>query len=208
MSPTASPAFVNRALWGFSLVFVAMGIAPLDRKTWLAENLLVVLLIGLLWYKRRRPELSRGAWWAMMLFLIIHQAGTHYSYPEVPYNLWLMNIFNLNLDGLMGWQRNQFDHFAHLSYGLLMILPLWEITKKMGLTPGYISFIAWNLIISSSAVYELLEWIGGAYLGNNQTGLVGSQNDFWDAQKDVALAGLGAGLTLLTMKYMKWDRST
>ncbi len=208
MIQVASPTFAHRALWGFSLFFVALGIAPFDRKTWLAENLLVMLLIACLWCKRSRPELSYRGWWALILFLIIHQAGAHYTYPQVPYNQWLRNGIGFDLDGVMGWQRNQFDRFTHLSYGLLLILPMWEVTKKLGVTRGYVSFIAWNLIMSTSAIYELMEWIGGAYLGNNKSGFVGSQNDFWDAQKDMALAGFGAGLTLMFIRYFKWDEST
>jgi putative membrane protein len=62
--------------------------------------------------------------------------------------------------------------------------------------PRYVSLIAWNLIMSTSAVYELMEWFGGAYLSDHGADVVGAQDDFWDAQKDMALAAVGAMLTL------------
>ena len=53
-------------------------------------------------------------------------------------------------------------------------------------------------MLSTSAVYELVEWIGGAFLGNDTANaFVGAQNDPWDSQKDMAVAVVGALTTLL-----------
>ena len=47
-------------------------------------------------------------------------------------------------------------------------------------------------------VYELVEWFGGAFLGNDTANaFVGAQNDPWDSQKDMAVAVVGAFATLL-----------
>jgi putative membrane protein len=160
----------------------------------------VLLVVAALWCKRTRPALSRSAWCATLLFLFIHQVGAHYTYPDVPYNAWLLNVFSLDLNGLMGWERNQYDRFVHLTYGLLLSVPIRELSQQMGMNPRYVSLIAWNLIMSTSAVYELMEWLGGAYLSDHGADVVGAQDDFWDAQKDMALAGVGAMLTLGCMK--------
>jgi len=196
MTQAVSASFAHRALLGFSLTFVALGIAPVDRQSWFVENIMVLLVVAALWCKRTRPALSRSAWCATLLFLFIHQVGAHYTYPEVPYNAWLLNVFSLDLNGLMGWERNQYDRFVHLTYGLLLSVPIRELSQQMGMNPRYVSLIAWNLIMSTSAVYELMEWFGGAYLGDHGADVVGAQDDFWDAQKDMALAGVGAMLTL------------
>ena len=48
------------------------------------------------------------------------------------------------------------------------------------------------------AIYELVEWVGGAYLGDaTAKAFVGAQNDPWDSQKDMALAVAGAFVSLL-----------
>jgi len=49
------------------------------------------------------------------------------------------------------------------------------------------------IIMSISHVYELIEW-GAAEIFGGELGAayVGSQGDEWDAQKDMALATLGA----------------
>jgi putative membrane protein len=200
MTRAVSDSFAHRALLGFSLTFVALGIAPVDRQSWFVENIMVLLVVAALWCKDSRPALSLSAWSATLLFLFIHQIGAHYTYPDVPYNAWLLNVFSLDLNGLMGWERNQYDRFVHLTYGLLLSVPIRELSQQMGVKPRYVAFIAWNLVMSTSAVYELMEWLGGAYLSDHGADVVGAQDDFWDAQKDMALAGLGAMLTLGCMK--------
>jgi putative membrane protein len=200
MTRAVSDSFAHRALLGLSLTFVALGIAPVDRQSWFVENIMVLLVVAALWCKRSRPALSRSAWCATLLFLLIHQIGAHYTYPDVPYNTWLLNVFSLDLNGLMGWERNHYDRFVHLAYGLLLSVPIRELSQQMGVKPRYVAFIAWNLVMSTSAVYELMEWLGGAYLSDHGADVVGAQDDFWDAQKDMALAGVGAMLTLACMK--------
>ncbi|UZE15338.1 DUF2238 domain-containing protein [Pseudomonas sp. B21-054] len=41
---------------------------------------------------------------------------------------------------------------------------------------GY--FLTWNLILSSSAIYEIIQWLGGAYLAvDTAKAFVGAQQD-------------------------------
>jgi putative membrane protein len=200
MSHAVDASFAHRALLGFSLSFVALGIAPVDRQSWFVENIMVLLVVGALWCKRTRPALSRSAWCATLVFLLIHQVGAHYTYPQVPYNAWLLNVLNFDLNRLMGWERNQYDRFVHLSYGLLMSVGIRELSQQMGVKPRYVAIIAWNLVMSTSALYELMEWLGGAYLSDHGADVVGAQDDFWDAQKDMAIAGVGSIVTLACMK--------
>lgn len=53
-------------------------------------------------------------------------------------------------------------------------------------------FFSFNLVLSTSALYELAEWSAAITIGGNVgTAYLGSQGDIWDAQTDIALAGLG-----------------
>jgi putative membrane protein len=88
---------------------------------------------------------------------------------------------------------------VHFSYGLLLAYPVREALLRVIPARGFTGyFLAWNLILSSSALYELIEWIGGAYMGGDTAkAFVGAQQDPWDSQKDMALAALAAGVALI-----------
>lgn len=50
----------------------------------------------------------------------------------------------------------------------------------------------------SSAIYEIIEWLGGASIGGDiAKTFVGAQQDPWDSQKDKVLATLAAFIALL-----------
>jgi len=47
-------------------------------------------------------------------------------------------------------------------------------------------------------LYELIEWLSAVWFGGDLgTAFLGSQGDEWDAQKDMALASLGALITMV-----------
>ena len=63
---------------------------------------------------------------------------------------------------------------------------------------GWLALCTVSFVLATSALYELLEWIGGQYLGDDRAqAFLATQQDPWDAQKDMALALLGALFTLL-----------
>lgn len=50
-----------------------------------------------------------------------------------------------------------------------------------------------SLIMAISGLYEIIEWIAAALFGGDLgQAYLGTQGDIWDAQKDMALAGVGA----------------
>lgn len=60
------------------------------------------------------------------------------------------------------------------------------------------AYVALEFILASSAGYELMEWLGADLLaGDAAEAFVGAQGDPWDAQKDMALAFVGALLSLV-----------
>ncbi|MEP5967580.1 MAG: DUF2238 domain-containing protein, partial [Sulfitobacter pontiacus] len=59
------------------------------------------------------------------------------------------------------------------------------------------ALFAFSLILASSLLYELIEWGAAVVLGDGSTAFLGTQGDPWDAQKDMALATVGALATLL-----------
>jgi putative membrane protein len=56
---------------------------------------------------------------------------------------------------------------------------------------GY--FLPLNLTMSTSMMFELFEWAAAQLFGSGLgMAYLGTQGDVWDAQKDMALASLGA----------------
>ena len=183
----------------FGAIWVLLAISPVKRGDWLMENLLVVLFVVVLAISHRKFMFSRTSFSLVFLFLCIHEVGAHYTYAQVPYNAWWQALTGQTLDEAMGFQRNQFDRLVHFSYGLLLVYPIREGLLRLVPVRGFLSyFLTLNLILSSSAVYELIEWIGGAYLGGDAAkAFVGAQQDPWDSQKDMAMATVGAIVMLL-----------
>ncbi|MHC8294643.1 DUF2238 domain-containing protein [Pseudomonas sp. LB3P58] len=194
MQPKAHLRYDLTLLMLFVLIVVVSGYSPRSRVDWALENLLVLLLVGALVAVSGRFRLSAVSISLVFVFLCIHELGSHYTYAKVPYDQWCSALTGVSLDKALGLHRNHFDRLVHLSYGLLMAYPIREVLVRLTPLRGFwLVFMALNIILSTSAIYELVEWIGGAYLGDDTSrAFVGAQNDPWDSQKDMALAVAGA----------------
>ena len=183
----------------FLLIWGALAINPLNRHDWLLENLLVLGLAVALLLGHKHYLPSRSAATLIFLYLCIHQLGAHYTYANVPYNEWWQTLTGESLNQQMGWERNQYDRLAHFSYGLLLAFPIREVLIRLGLRPGFWSLVLpVDVVLSTSAIYELIEWFGAEMLdGGLGRTFLASQNDHWDAQKDMALAAGGALIAMI-----------
>jgi len=173
----------------YALVWIIAAIEPLDRSDWLLENILVFVSVPVLSLTYRRFPLSDISSVLIFLFLVMHAVGAHYTYAEVPLGYWLKETFEL--------QRNHFDRIAHFSFGI-MAYPVQEIFLGLTGARGYWRFILpASLIVALSGFFEIVEAVI-AMLVNPELGAayLGLQGDVWDAQKDMALAILGAVLVV------------
>ncbi|MFU2330386.1 DUF2238 domain-containing protein [Pseudomonas sp. NFX98] len=187
---------------------IASGIAPTDPVDWLLENVVPIIVILGLTAGLRHRRLSWQAYLAVLLLLGIHELGAHFTYAKVPYEQWARALTDHSLNDALGWKRNQYDRLVHFSYGLLVVIPLREmLCRQTPLRGGWLAFLALSLVLASSALYELVEWIGGEYLGDDQAeAFVATQKDIWDAQKDMALAFLGALICLALRVILRFGR--
>lgn len=189
------------ALAGIYLVWwTIMAISPFDRSDWLLENLLVFLAAGLLVFTYRRFRLSTTSYTCIFLFLMLHTLGSHYTYAKVPYQEW----FPIFEGG-----RNHFDRLVHFTYGLFLAYPIRELFLRIVNVRGFWGyFLPLDLTLSTSALYELLEW-GAAELVGGDLGVayLGTQGDVWDAHKDMLLATIGALVAMLVTAWFNRNKA-
>lgn len=191
----------------FCIEFAVLAIDPYDRKDWALENALVLLFLVFLFWSMKRFPFSRISYTLIFIFLGIHEIGSHYTYAEVPYDAWFQATFGTTLNGIVGWERNNFDRIVHFLYGLLLAYPIREIYFRMANAEGFWGyFLPLDFTMSTSMLYELIEW-GAAEFFGGELGMayLGTQGDVWDAHKDMLLASLGALIAmLLTMGLNMW----
>ena len=186
--------------------FVLLAIAPNDRKDWLLENVLVVLFVAAMFASYRKLMLSRISYLLIFVLLSLHVVGAHYTYAQVPYDRWFESLTGSSLNGLLGWERNNFDRVVHFFYGLLLAYPVREVFQRVIRLRGFWGyFFPLDVTMSTSLLYELIEW-GAASLFGGDLGqaYLGTQGDIWDAHKDMALASLGALIAMLITAGINW----
>lgn len=100
-----------------------------------------------------------------------------------------------------GWTRNQYDRLVHFAFGALSVVPVAEVARRWGglsARGAAVAVLGWVLAIS--CLYEIFEWLLTIVAaGETADRYNGQQGDIWDAQKDMALAALGAILVLPLM---------
>lgn len=195
---------MNKKIWFTSLItaiaalWIWLAISPFDRSDWLLENVLLVLGAIVLLVTRKWLPLSGISYTMILVFFCLHIVGAHFTYAEVPYDAAFKQLTGTSFNELVGWKRNNYDRVVHFSYGLLLAYPIRELFLRVANVRGFWGyFLPLDLTMSSSMLYELIEWLSAEVFGSGLgAAFLGSQGDQWDAQKDMALASLGALITM------------
>ncbi len=190
MLKTISNKYALFLLIIFSIYWIIMAFNVHERYMWFIENVLMFIFLTIILVTYRKFKFSALSYTLFFLFLILQTTGAHYTYEFVPFD-WITNTFH--------FERNNFDRLVHFSYGFLLAFPIRELFIKITNTKNILSFlipIQWAL--GTGALYEIIEWLF-AILSNEgeSNAFLGSQGDIWDAQADMALAGLGAFITMI-----------
>ena len=176
--------------------WILTAITPLDRHDWLLENMLVFATAATLTLTYPKFRFSNRSYLLLTLFLTLHLTGAHYTYSNVPIGFTVQEWLDLS--------RNHFDRVVHCSFGLLLATPLREFLVRTTCIRGFLSYyIPMDVVLAFSGLFEIIEMLaaimvspelGDAYLG--------TQGDTWDAQKDMALAFIGAIIAMgITAMY-------
>ena len=187
----------------YGVVWLALAIEPLYRQDWLLENAIVFAAMPLLVFTARRLRFSNFAYTCLFVFFIFHAVGAHYTYSLVPYADWWQWLGGDAPDG-----RNQYDRFVHFLYGLLVAPAAVELFAHYGRYGRPWNFLfPWMFMAGHATVYELIEYAAALVFGGDLgQAYLGTQGDIWDAQKDSAMAMIGAMLGLAAYRFVESRR--
>ena len=193
--------FVLLGVFAFNWTLLAINVR--FYEDWKLENWLTVPFVVLLYATHRWFRLSDVSYGLLFVYMMLHIVGSHYTYAEVPFGFWLQQLFDQS--------RNHYDRIVHFCFGLLLAYPIRELVVRISNVRG-----VWGLwfpvefVLAFSCIYELLEWaIAVVFGGDLGVAYLGSQGDVWDAQQDMALAGLGALITMAVVLGVRlaYDRA-
>jgi putative membrane protein len=194
---------------GFFLVVVAASwwrpLHPVEQA--LHHSLTVLGLAALVLVQRRRP-LPYPSFLLILIFLTLHSVAARWIYSFVPYDDWTDLLFGVRLNELFGWHRNNLDRLVHLSYGLCFGPVLFARFREAGRGIRGSALAAVEVVLSTSAAYELFEWAIAMTLAPGAAEAYnGQQGDMWDAHKDMATATAGAAVAVGFVALRAYRRS-
>lgn len=182
----------NRLLHGMLLLYAAYwivaAIKPTSRGEWLLENILLVVAVLTLSLTYKKFKFSNLSYFLILLFLVFHTYGAHYTYRSTPFDSWLKTIVPTH--------RSYYDRVVHFLFGLLLTYPAREwFVRLSGIARGWAVVVPLTLLTTFSSIFEIIE-MRMALMSKNQLGqdYVGMQGDIWDSVKDIEMGLLGAVL--------------
>lgn len=193
----APPA--QRRLLGLLLVLLLA--AQIDQpypEVALLQHIPTMLLIVAGPLLLRRWPLSTASVACIVAFMALHTLGGRYAYSNVPYDDWARVVTGTSFSDAFGWTRNHYDRLVHFAFGALSVIPVAEIARRWGsLGPRGAALTVLGWVLAISCLYEIFEWLLTIVAaGDTADRYNGQQGDIWDAQKDMALATLGAIMVL------------
>jgi len=176
-------------------ITVASCINPIYPNEQFLQHAGTLAVSSILLVDLKRDRLSLGAFLAVATFILIHVVGARWIYSMVPYQDWFEAILPGGMSDFLSSDRNHYDRFVHLSFGVLFFPFLFEVVHRRAKQWVFSVVLAWASIQAFSAFYEIFEW-GLTVLVSPESAdrYNGQQGDIWDAQKDMALAMLGSTL--------------
>jgi putative membrane protein len=189
--------FLPVALGCYVVFWIALAIHPLDRGDWLLENLLVFVTAAVLVPTYRKFQFSKLGYALIILFLVVHAIGAHYTYAKTPAGFWLQNWLHL--------KRNHYDRVIHFAFGFLLLYPMRELLMRSARAhERWANWLAVSALAALSSFFEIVEAIVAQIVRPDLgTAYLGTQGDIWDAQKDMAAVFIGAVAVALWLSFRR-----
>ena len=184
----------------FSLILIS--VSPMSNREYLyLNNIGTLFLLFLMIVDIQKEVLSKLGFIGLLMFSVSHSFGSCYLYQYVPYNEWMIYLFDFNFDSFFGFERNHYDRLVHFLFGVLLLASSRDLIIKLSnFNPKQALFVAFLSIQVFSMLYELFEWGITISLSEGMADSYnGQQGDNWDAHKDMGLAMLGSILTYISL---------
>jgi len=180
-------------------ILIWSAINPADYFTWFLEVAPALIGLAVLASTYNQFRLTNLAYLLILVHCIILMVGGHYTYANVPLFDWIRDYFDM--------ERNNYDKVGHLAQGFIPAIIAREIFIRKSVINGtkWLSFLVVCFCLAFSALYELIEWWVAVSTGESAEAFLGTQGYVWDTQSDMALALVGAvlSLTILTKTHDK-----
>jgi putative membrane protein len=193
------------------LVIIGIGLGaslihpPFPREQFLQHGP-TALALPILFFIAWRGWLSSLSMTGIGLFTMLHVIGARYMYSFVPYDRVLEQVLNFNITEAFGFERNHYDRMVHFMFGLLITVPMVEMLRCRGTSILWTVVFAFAGSMAISGLYEIFEWLLTVIVASESADRYnGQQGDLWDAQKDMALAAIGAILSATAAAF--WFRA-
>jgi putative membrane protein len=179
-----------------SLFFAGLiwsGIHPYNAWPWFGEvvpNLVGITILIITFPKFRFTIFTYTIILIAFWFLFV---GAHYTFSRVPYIKEIGSLF--------GFERNNFDKLGHFIQGVVPVLIARELfTRKKLVQQNWIEFLAFCICLSTTAVYEIVEFLTCIIAGKQLENFTGAQGYIWDSQTDMLAAVIGGLFTIFFLK--------
>ncbi|HAK59644.1 MAG TPA: DUF2238 domain-containing protein [Nitrospiraceae bacterium] len=174
----------------FFAVLAWSAIKPKGYFIWFLEVAPALAGLVIIAATYHRFPLTKLSYWLILIHSVILMIGGHYTYAEVPLFNWIRDTFELS--------RNHYDKVGHFAQGFIPAIIAREVLLRTSPLKqgGWLFFIVVSICLAISAFYELIEWWVAVASGTAADAFLGTQGYVWDTQSDMALALLGAVLSL------------
>lgn len=189
----------------YFLILIISTMQPVYPDEMYMQHSVTLLVAVFLIYAAIKNNLSDKSFLLIAGFMIFHMIGARWIYTFTPYEQWIKSLTGFSMNSYFGFQRNQYDRLIHFLFGLMIFLPIREIYSKWVKAPvKVLTLLAFLSILSLSMIYEVFEWSISIFLSPEDVEAYnGQQGDYWDAQKDMALAFLGAAMMILMLQIKR-----
>jgi putative membrane protein len=180
----------NLLLFLFFIGLVWSGIHPRNYGHWIGEVAAPVIALIILIFSFKRFRYSYFTYGAILFSCYLMFIGAHYTFSKVPLFDWIRDYF--------GQDRNNFDKLGHFVQGIVPVLISRELFIRKKIIRGYkwVTFLSFCICLSTTAVYEVVEFIAVTIAGKNPNTFLGTQGYALDSQSDMFFAVIGGLMTI------------
>lgn len=175
----------------FFIGLTGSAIHPHDYFTWFLEVAPAIIGLIILCFTFKKFQFTFFIYLLILLHCYILFIGGHYTYAKVP-------LFDL-IKEYFHQSRNNYDKIGHFMQGFVPTLIARELFIRLKIVKNnfWLPTLAFCVILSISAIYEILEWMVAVISKTAAESFLGTQGYVWDTQSDMFFAGVGSILALL-----------